>query len=148
MSRLNLAGLPTRATDTGWQDLVRWTAWLRATYGDVEDALTDCWPRHPDIVLDLLNMRDWWRWLYAPAVEQPGAGSHRSDGEAADAWRDHLAQAAARWREAVRGCRTGPDACARKNPDRADLVDRRNARSDQVAGDMRARLHELAPAPD
>ena len=147
MSRLDLRGLGPKATEGGWAELVRWTGWLRATYSDVEDALADCWPRHPDVVLDLLSLRDWWRWIYAPSAEAVSASAHRSDGEAADAWRDHLAQAAARWREAVKGCRTGPDACARKNPDRAELVERRNARSAAIAEEMRDRLDQLAPPP-
>src|SRR5262249_27805718 len=58
MSTLNLS-LPSAAAEDGWKQLVSWARWLRDTEATVGSVLADCWPRHPDVVLDLLALWDW-----------------------------------------------------------------------------------------
>jgi hypothetical protein len=91
--------------EEAWVALVAWVIWLRQTYRSIDTALTDCWPRHPDIVLDVLALRDWRNAIYNQAPEEKGR-ERRPRGELATLWREHLDTAGNRWRDLMTGCRS------------------------------------------
>ena len=92
---INWEKLDTEQLKDQWERLERWTDWLRATYSVVK--LPDCWPRHPDIVAELVAFRARWTDIYdAPEGEgDPNDAIH---------WHEALYGARERWREIGKSC--------------------------------------------
>jgi hypothetical protein len=78
-----------------WADLEVWVDKLRSDYSAVK--LPDCWPRHPDLVAELIAFRARWRDIYA---------APEGDGDPKDAiqWHESLYIARERWREVAKSC--------------------------------------------
>ena len=141
MSLLDLDIPSRRAQAEAWAELVEWVAWLRETFSSVGNMLTDCWPRHPDLVLDLLALREWRNWVYSPPqAEGAKSSERRSRGELADIWRDHLEQAMDRWRLSLAGCRGSE--CSRSKP--SERLAANQARASEIAESMIPELGCLA----
>ena len=92
------AGGPT------WGELAAWASWLEQTYGP---GLLPCWPRHPNVVQELVAL------LAARSDAEARGGRALAD------WHSLLAAAATRMRDALSACtasRHEPSAHRRLDP--------------------------------